>query len=55
MGLLYVRDMGKEKFPKTSWTELLKVDPGYAKRAMAIAATLGYCTTDAPGSVLTTI
>lgn len=46
---LVAKDMGKEKFPKTSWTELLKVDPGYAKRAMAIAATLGYCTTDAPG------
>ncbi len=45
------RDAAKEKFPRTSWAELLRIDPGYAKRAMAIATALGYCTSDPAGCV----
>ncbi len=44
------RERAKEEdFPATSWAELATVDPAYAKRAVAIAKRLGYCTQDAPG------
>ncbi len=43
-------DVEREDSPETSWAELEALSPAFATRAKAIASTLGYCTSDAPGA-----